>query len=247
VPSTSYERISDRYERERGGQGRASVIADALVPWLIRAEPVADIGVGTGIIAKTLVDRDVPAVGIDLSMGMLSQARRRLPGAVTQSDAQALPFSSHSFSAVIFVWSLHHIGEPVIALQEAHRVLRDGGRVLVISATPDNIPDDVQELFRQLDVLSPSRPADWITEAAGSADLRWTATDHIHMDVTRSPLELVQQIEERLYAPLWDLGHREWNRVVVPIMEQLRSLEEPQRQRKSTLRSPVYVFSADGR
>jgi ubiquinone/menaquinone biosynthesis C-methylase UbiE len=244
VASTSYERISGRYERERGGQGRATVIAEALLPWLNRGETVLDVGVGTGIVAGTLAASGVPVLGVDLSMGMLTQARDRLPGAVTQSDAQALPFSNGSFVAVIFVWSLHHVGGPIIALREARRVVRHGGRVIVASATPDNTPDDVQARFRELDVLSPPRPVDWIEQAAESAGLRHTATGQIRIEVARSPLELVEQIQDRLYSPLWDLDDRRWNRVVVPIMDELRGLDEPDRQRKSTLCSPVLVFAA---
>jgi ubiquinone/menaquinone biosynthesis C-methylase UbiE len=236
--------MSDRYERERGGQGRATVIAEALLPWLIRGEPVVDVGVGTGIIARTLVDLGVPVIGVDLSAGMLSRARERLSGAVAQSDAEALPLSSDALGSVLFVWSLHHIGEPVTALQEARRVLRRHGRVVVVSATPDNTPDDVQTLFRKLDVLSPPPAAEWIRGAAQSAELRWTASAHIEIVVSRSPLELVRQIEDRLYSPLWDLGPEEWDRVVVPIMDELRHLDEPCHPRTSTLRSPLFVFSA---
>jgi ubiquinone/menaquinone biosynthesis C-methylase UbiE len=214
-----------------------------LLPWLTRGDPVADIGVGAGIVARTLVDLGVPVIGVDLSAGMLSQAQDRLSGAVMQSDAQALPLSQGSFGAVMFVWSLHHIGEPVTALQEARRVVRRDGRVIVVSATPDNTPDDVQALFRKLDVLSPPRRTDWIRGTAQSADLRQSAAAHIEIVVSRSPLELVQQIEDRLYSPLWDLRPEDWDRVVVPIIDTLRGLDEPRRPRSSTLRSPVFIFS----
>jgi SAM-dependent methyltransferase len=208
------------------------------------AQSGRDVGVGTGIVAATLLARGVPVFGVDLSVGMLSQARDRLPGAVMQADAQALPFSDASFEAVVFVWSLHHVGGPATALGEARRVLRRGGRVIVVSATPDNTPDDVQALFRELDVLAPPRAVDWIGQAAESADLRRTATGQIRIEVARSPLELVEQIEGRLYSPLWDLDDRQWDRVVAPIMDELRGLDEPHRQRTSTLCSPVFVFAA---
>jgi hypothetical protein len=102
----------------------------------------------------------------------------------------------------------------------------------------------VQALFRKLDVLSPPRAADWIRQAALSAGLRLTSTAHIQIDVARSPLELVQQIEDRLYSTLWDLDADRWNGVVVPVMDSLRNLDDPHRRRPSTLRSPVYVFDS---
>jgi ubiquinone/menaquinone biosynthesis C-methylase UbiE len=244
VPSTSYERISARYERERGGQARATAVAEALLAWLTPGRPAVDVGVGTGIIAKTLTDRGVPIIGIDIADGMLSQAFVRLPGSVVLADAQELPLAPGSLGAAVFVWSLHHIGDPVAALREARRVLDADGHVIVVSATPDNVPDDVHVVFRKLDVLAPPREADWIMRAASSAGLRPTATTHIHLEVARSPLELVRQIEDRLYSPLWDLSAEEWNTVVVPIMDELRGLEDPDRKRVSTLHSPVYRFGS---
>src|ERR1700676_5266883 len=103
MASTSYERIAARYEKERGGDGRAKVIAAALVPWLNPGEPVLDVGAGTGIIAKTLVEDGIPVVGLDISPGMLSQAHDRLPGLVVLADAQEIPFAGQSFDAITFV------------------------------------------------------------------------------------------------------------------------------------------------
>jgi SAM-dependent methyltransferase len=244
MASTSYERISARYEKERGGDGRAKIMAAVLAPWLNPGEPVLDVGAGTGIIAKTLVEDGLPVVGLDISPGMLSQAHDRLPGLVVLADAQEIPFAGQSFDAVTFVWSLHHIGDPVNALREAGRVLRVDGHILVVSATPENIPDDVQALFRRLDSLSPARPTDWIERTAIGAGLLLSAKAHIEITVERSPLELVRQIEDRLYSPLWDLDVEQWESVVDPILDELRSLEGPQLRRRSILQSPVFVFSA---
>ena len=242
MASTSYERISGRYEKERGGDARAKMIAAAVAPWLNPGEPVLDVGAGTGIIAKHLVEDGIPIVGLDISPGMLSQAHERLPGSVVLADAQEIPFAGRSFDAITFVWSLHHIGDPVSALHEARRVLRVDGHVVVVSASPENIPDDVQALFRRLDSLSPGRPTDWIERAAIDAGLQLVAKAQIENTVERSPFELVRQIEDRLYSPLWDLDIEQWNATVDPILNELRNLNEPHRRRRSILRSPILVF-----
>ena len=114
----------------------------------------------------------------------------------------------------------------------------------MVSATPEPSPDEVQTLFRRLDVLTPPRAPDWITRAAVAAQMKLVASTHIEIDVERSPLDLAQQIEERLYSPLWDLDAERWNTVVVPVMESLRNLEDPSRKRRVTLRSPLFVFEA---
>jgi len=244
VGSTSYERMAARYEQDRGGEGRARVIADALRPWLTPGSVVADIGAGTGVIAGALIDDDLDVVGVDISMGMISRASARLPGAVVLADGEALPFRRGSMTTALFVWSLHHIGDPVSALDEARRTISRGGRVIVVSATPEHSPDEVQLLFRRLDVLTPAREPDWITRAAFAAQLEPVASTHIEIDVERSPLDLARQIEDRLYSPLWDLDAERWSMVVAPIIESLRDLEEPSHKRRATLRSPLFVFEA---
>jgi SAM-dependent methyltransferase len=242
VPSTSYERIAARYEQERGGQGRAVAIAEAILPWLVPASAVVDVGAGTGIISAALVDRGLRVIGVDISVGMTSRALHRLPGAVALGDAQFLPCGTRTMSAATFVWSLHHVGNPVAALREARRTVRSGGRVVVVSATPENAPDDIQELFRRLDVLTVPREPDWIERAAIVAELRPVGTVSVEIDVERSPLDLAQQIEDRLYSPLWDLDSERWNSVVVPTMDALRNLEHPRQKRLCTLRSPLFIF-----
>ena len=242
VPSTSYERIAARYEQERGGKGRAVAIAEAILPWLVPASAVVDVGAGTGIISAALVDRGLRVIGVDISMGMTSRALDRLPGAVALGDAQFLPCGTQTMSAATFVWSLHHVGNPVAALREARRTVRSSGRVIIVSATPESASDHIQELFCRLDVLTVPREPDWIERAAILAELRPVGTAGVEIDVERSPLDLVQQIEDRLYSPLLDLDSERWNSVVVPTMDALRNLEHPHQKRLCTLRSPLFIF-----
>ena len=107
-----------RYEKERGGDGRARSIAAALAPWLNPGEPVVDVGVGTGIIAKTLVEEGIRVIGIEISLGMLSEADNRLPGLVVLAESQnRFLWVVDPSTPITFVWSLHHIGRSVNALQ----------------------------------------------------------------------------------------------------------------------------------
>jgi SAM-dependent methyltransferase len=78
-------------------------------------------------------------VGIDISVGMLSEAKRRHPGLeFHQRDAENLPFTDREFDAVAINFGLLHLGRPDLALAEAHRVLRAGGRVgFTVWAPPD--------------------------------------------------------------------------------------------------------------
>jgi ubiquinone/menaquinone biosynthesis C-methylase UbiE len=72
-------------------------------------------------------------MGVDLSLVMLAQARRRLPSCVllVAADAEALPFASGSFDSVVSSSSFHYWPAPADGLRELHRVMRPGGRVVI--------------------------------------------------------------------------------------------------------------------
>jgi len=104
---------------------------------------ILDVGSGAGQIISHLLefaDRDANLVGIDLSHQMLRRARRRLrserPALVT-ADLSALPFANDSFDGVTCGYVLEHLPDPTVGLGELARVLRPGGRMLLLT-TEDN-------------------------------------------------------------------------------------------------------------
>ncbi|MBV9880315.1 MAG: class I SAM-dependent methyltransferase, partial [Gemmatirosa sp.] len=82
------------------------------------------------------------AVGVDLSPSMLGVARATLDAAsrpdvqVRHADMYHLPFPPRSFDLVVFHQVLHYADDPAAAVAEAVRVLRPGGRVLVVDFAP---------------------------------------------------------------------------------------------------------------
>ena len=104
---------------------------------------VLDIGCGTGVAtleAAARVGRAGRVVGLDRSPHMLSIAQRKpplQPDAATiewsEGDALALPFPDAAFDAVCCVLVVHLIDDRVAALREMLRVLRSGGRVVVMT------------------------------------------------------------------------------------------------------------------
>ncbi|MGA8303909.1 MAG: class I SAM-dependent methyltransferase [Thermoplasmata archaeon] len=95
------------------------------------AASVLEVGVGTGRVAKPLIDRGISVVGIDASRGMLARARSKgLPNLVRGSGYH-LPFSEGTFDATLFVHVLHVLDDPSSAVREATRVSRVGAFALV--------------------------------------------------------------------------------------------------------------------
>jgi SAM-dependent methyltransferase len=91
---------------------------------------VLDLACGPGVVAGMAASRGAELCGVDFSAAMLAQARAAFPRvAFVHGDAEALTLPDGSFDAVVSNFGLHHVPRPALALAEARRVLRPGGRV----------------------------------------------------------------------------------------------------------------------
>jgi ubiquinone/menaquinone biosynthesis C-methylase UbiE/DNA-binding transcriptional ArsR family regulator len=101
---------------------------------------VGDFGCGTGAIAAALAAHVGRVIGVDASMEMLEAAARRLASCANvdlrRGSLEALPIEDDTLDAATFVLVLHHLPAPALALAEARRVLRPGGRLLIVDMTP---------------------------------------------------------------------------------------------------------------
>ncbi len=96
---------------------------------------ILDLGCGTGSFLRAVRDLTETADGVDLSAGMVAQAKRRSPDDAglryTKIDGPALPFPDESFDVVTSVLSFRYLDwDPI--LKEIHRVLKPGGKFMVI-------------------------------------------------------------------------------------------------------------------
>ncbi len=95
-----------------------------------KGKRVLDLGSGPGYVAAAARRRGCEAVGVDFSPAMVELARSMHPGSQFEvGDAQDLPFDGGSFDAVAGNFALHHVARQELALREARRVLRPGGRI----------------------------------------------------------------------------------------------------------------------
>jgi ubiquinone/menaquinone biosynthesis C-methylase UbiE len=99
-------------------------------------ERVLDSGTGTGALAFALAPHVREVVGVDLSPELLEEARRQgreFPNVTfVEGDATRLGLESGSFDLAGCSRTLHHIHRPELAIAELARMIRLGGRVLVI-------------------------------------------------------------------------------------------------------------------
>lgn len=122
----TYDRIAARYAA-RNVYPMTEELA-AFLRHLPVGSTIIDAGCGTGDYAQMIVARGYRVVAVDLSLGMLAQARRKgVP--LAQADMRRLPLPSECAEGCFLSASLLHLprAETSLALREIHRVLRDPG------------------------------------------------------------------------------------------------------------------------
>jgi SAM-dependent methyltransferase len=151
--------VRDHYADESNLAKRQSIFdfADPLqargVPAISRidwssVESLLDVGCGNGMWLDQVRRSGVRhAVGLDLSSGMLHDARRRVRGGVpfVAGDVQALPVKDQSFDVALAFWMLFHVPDLRSTLQELSRILRPAGQLLAV--TNSDIPRSYDPIF----------------------------------------------------------------------------------------------------
>ena len=100
-----------------------------------------DVATGTGDLAIELASRGGDVVGSDFSEGMLARARTKAPGLTwEQADAMALPYPDDEFDAVTVGFGARNFGDLPQGLREMVRVVRPGGRVVILEITTPQKP-----------------------------------------------------------------------------------------------------------
>jgi SAM-dependent methyltransferase len=100
---------------------------------------ILDAGCGNGRYSRFLLrhaDPDAVITGFDYSQQMLHRARKRLGSdrvGLAAADLTRLPYADESFDAVVCGWVLEHLPDPRPGLSELRRVLRPGGKLLLLS------------------------------------------------------------------------------------------------------------------
>jgi ArsR family transcriptional regulator len=109
---------------------------------------VGDLGCGTGQVTAAIAPFVARVIAVDGSAAMLQAARKRLHRAdhvdLRRGELEALPIDDARLDAATLMLVLHHVPDPARALSDVARVLKPGGRLLVV----DMLPHD-RENYRQ--------------------------------------------------------------------------------------------------
>jgi ubiquinone/menaquinone biosynthesis C-methylase UbiE len=202
---------------------------------------VLDVATGSGNAAIAAARLGCDVTGVDYVPALLERGRERaraerLPIALVEGDAEALPFADGEFDAVLSVYGAMFAPDHARAASEIARVCRFGGRIGLASWTPTGFLGD---MFRAIAAHVPppagvASPMLWgseehLAEIFGGT-VRWTAHKRrIHNFRFESPEAFVDFFvthygpTHKAYAALGDRGHelhadlaalaREWNRL----------------------------------
>jgi arsenite methyltransferase len=113
---------------------------------LREAEKVLDVGSGPGLLAYDMaasVGRDGRVCGIDISDDMLTMSRRRCVhqswAEFKKADATSLPYADHCFDAAVSTQVYEYVADIPTALAELYRVVRPGGRAVILDTDYDSL------------------------------------------------------------------------------------------------------------
>lgn len=156
----------DRVRRELFGDRAELIPLLALLP---REWTVGDLGCGTGRMAEALAPFVSKLVAVDDSPAMLEAAKERLARfdhvEVRRGRLEALPVEDGALDVALVSLVLHHLPEPAKAVAEAARVLKPGGRLLIVDMLPHDREEYRQEMGHVWLGFSEERLAGWLQDA----------------------------------------------------------------------------------
>ena len=212
MPGVSFDRAAKYYDATRGLPTEVvKELGDVLSSELAGGRLSLEIGVGTGRIALPLAGLGVQLIGADLAPAMLSQLVANAGGTHVvppmTADVTALPLRDASVDAVLGCHVLHLIPDWPAAVEEACRVLRPGGLLLLDFGGPTPAPwsEECVEILGRHGVVR-NRPGvsnpDPVTDYLGHRARR-RALRPVHFTEEVSLADELEVWEKQLLAWTW--------------------------------------------
>ena len=125
---------------ESNPKGTREEVCSFIKEWIEKVQPISllDIGCGQGACSE-LVNKDIEYKGIDPCAIFIKQAKKLLTSSnkfFTEGNAYKIPFVNKTVDAVMSIWVWHYLANVELAAKEMRRILKPGGRFLIIANNP---------------------------------------------------------------------------------------------------------------
>jgi len=117
---------------------------ERVVPLLgdLKGKSLLDVGAGTGRLSVLFAKKGAQVTALDISPQMLKELKKKAPAIkTTVGDAESLPFPNDTFDFVVAAFLIVHLKDPTRFFDEAYRVLKDGGRLVVTNINQKEPPE----------------------------------------------------------------------------------------------------------
>jgi ArsR family transcriptional regulator len=176
-------------------------LAEALLALLPPLE-IADLGAGDGTFAMLLAQRASRVIAVDTSAKMLEVGREQAARhglanvEFRQGDMEAIPIGDGEVDVVFFSQSLHHALHPERAIQEAARILRPGGRVVILDLLKHRF-EEARELYADEWLGFSESELETMLKKAAFAEVRLSV---VHKEAETPQFQTVLAVGKKLSA-----------------------------------------------
>ena len=137
------------YARNTANRDRQKAAAEIVAGQLAPGGSVLEVAPGPGYLAIELAKRGAyHVVGLDISRSFVEIATANAKAAGVPVDfhhgnASHMPFAADSFDFIVCQAAFKNFSEPILAIAEMHRVLKSGGKALILDLRPDAPPAEI--------------------------------------------------------------------------------------------------------
>jgi ArsR family transcriptional regulator len=146
-----FDELAGRFGKDYVPGRSWKALAEALLK-ILNYRVVADLGAGEGTLSQLLAQRAERVIAVDSSPKMVEfgaeLAKRHGLGNLEYriGEIEAVPIEDGTMDLAILSQALHHADEPLVAVREAYRILRPGGRLVVLDLLQHNF-EEARELY----------------------------------------------------------------------------------------------------
>ena len=136
-----FETVAKGWSKLRNEALGDTSFIDSIIELIPENGTVCELGCGSGVLLDRITPRKGETIGVDYSQAMLDEARELLGKRSTQVELRLgylehLPLGDCLVDLAVSYMVMHHLAEPQIALIDACRIIKPGGRLLITDLTP---------------------------------------------------------------------------------------------------------------